>query len=140
MRTATYLRTRVDPGPSTLAVTLGDAVAIVAFVTVGVVQHGGDPVGDPARVVGSAAPFLLSWALVAFLGGLFTSDAVASPRRAVSWAVPAWVLATLLGHAIRASPIAPGGTTIEFVLVTLAIGGLLVVGWRLVASLFVDRL
>ena len=136
MRTATYLRTRVDPGPSTLAVTLGDAVAIVAFVTAGVVQHG----GDPARVVGSAAPFLVSWAVVAFLGGLYTSDAVASPRRAVSWAVPAWVLATLLGHAIRASPIAPGGTTIEFVLVTLAIGGPLVVGWRLVASLFVDRL
>lgn len=139
MSTATYVRTRVDPEPFALALALGDAAAIIAFTTAGVIQHGGDPVGDAGRVAMVAAPFLIGWGLAAFLGGLYTRDAITSPRRAFSWALPAWVVATIVGHALRSTEPFPGGTDLTFVLVTLAIGGALVLGWRVLAALVVDR-
>lgn len=138
MSTATYLRTRIDPVPGTAGLAVGDVIAILAFVAAGVARHGGDPVGDPVRVLRAAAPFLVAWWLAAFLGGLYTRDAISSPRRALSWALPAWILATLLGHALRATGPVPGGTTPTFVLVTLAVGGALVVGWRVLAALVID--
>lgn len=140
MSTATYVRTRVDPEPFALALALGDAVAIVAFAAAGVTQHGGDPLGNPGHVALVAAPFLIGWGVAAFLGGLYTRDAVTSPRRALSWALPAWAVTTLLGHALRATEPFPGGTTVTFVLVTLAFGGTLVLGWRVLAALLVDRI
>lgn len=138
MRTTTYLRTRIDAVPRTAGLALGDAIAILAFVAAGVARHGGDPVGEPVGVLRAAAPFLVAWWLVAFIGGLYTRDAIASPRMALSWALPAWILATLLGHALRGTGPVPGGTTPAFVLVTLAVGGVLVVGWRVLAALVVD--
>jgi hypothetical protein len=139
MSTGTYLRTRVDPIPLTLGLAVGDVAAILAFIVAGEFQHNADPVGNPALVATGAAPFLLAWTVVAFFGGLYTRDAVASPRRALSWAVPAWVVATLLGHALRSTELFRGGTAISFVLVTMAVGGVLLVGWRILAALAVGR-
>lgn len=140
MSTATYVRTRIDPEPFALVLGLGDAAAIVAFAAAGVNRHGGDPVGEPGHLAMVAIPFLIGWGLAAFLGGLYTRDAITSARRALSWAVPAWVVATLLGHALRATALFPGNTTLTFVLVTLAFGGGLVLSWRVLAALVVDRL
>jgi hypothetical protein len=140
MRTGTYLRTRVEPGALTAGLVVGDAAAILAFVVAGEFQHNADPVGNPVFVVTGAAPFLLAWAVVAFFGGLYTRDAVSSPRRAVSWVVPAWVVATLLGHGLRSTDLFRGGTEISFVLVTMAVVGVLLVGWRVLFSVAVGRL
>jgi hypothetical protein len=139
MSTGTYLRTRVEPVPLTLGLAVGDAAAILAFVVAGEFQHNANPVANPELVATGAAPFLLGWAVVAFFGGLYTREAVASPRRAVSWAVPAWVVATLLGHGLRSTSLFRGGTAISFVLVTMAFGGALLIGWRILASLVVGR-
>ena len=139
MSTGTYLRTRVDPIPLTVGLVVGDVVAILAFIIAGEFQHNADPIGNPELVVTGAAPFLLSWAAVAFVGGLYTRDAVTSPRRAVSWAVPAWVVATLLGHALRSTSLFRGGTALSFVLVTMAVGVVLLGGWRVLAALAVGR-
>jgi hypothetical protein len=139
MSTGTYLRTRVEPVPSTLVLAVGDAAAIVAFIVAGEIQHNADPVGNPELVATGAAPFLLGWAVVAFFGGLYSRDAVASPRRAVSWAVPAWVVAVLLGHALRSTALFRGGTALSFVLVTMVVGGALLVGWRALAAVALGR-
>jgi hypothetical protein len=139
MSAGTYLRTRVDPIPSSVGLALGDVAAIMAFIVAGEYQHNADPLGNPELVVTAAAPFLLSWAVVAFFGGLYTRDAVASPRRAVSWAVPAWLVATLLSHALRSTSLFRGDTAVAFVLVTMAVGGVLVVGWRLAAAIALER-
>ncbi len=139
MRTGTYLRTRVEPVPLTVGLVVGDTAAILAFIVAGDIQHNADPLANLGFVVTGAAPFLLGWVVVAFFGGLYTRDAVATPRRAVSWAVPAWVVATLLGHALRSTELFRGGTALSFVLVTMAVGGLLLVGWRVLVALAVDR-
>lgn len=131
MGTSTYLQTRVDRRPLSGLLAVGDALALTAFVVAGTIQHGGQPLSDPGAVAGTLAPFLLAWGVVGLLGGLYTADAVRSPRAALGWTVPAWVVAVLLGHTLRATPVFEGGTSVPFVLVTLAIGGVLVVGWRL---------
>lgn len=134
MRTATFLRTRIDPAPLTAGLVVGDGLAILAFVTVGEFRHGADPLANPAIVLTAAAPFLVGWAVVAVLGGLYTPDAVTSVRRAASWTTPAWIVASLLGQAIRATDPIPGDTPLTFVLVALVFGGVAVVGWRVVAA------
>lgn len=137
MRTSTYLHTRVDRRPRLGLLAAGDALAIAVFVIAGTVQHGGQPLSNPGAVAGTLAPFLLAWVAVALVGGLYTADAARSPRRALGWTVPAWVVAVLLGHALRATPLFSGSTTVAFVLVTLVVGGVLVVGWRvLFATIF----
>lgn len=138
--TATYLRTRVEPTRRMGVLAVGDAVAILAFAAAGVWHHGAVSVADPAvAVAAAAAPLLVAWGLVAFLGGLYTANAVTSPRRALSWSLPAWVVATLVGHALRATGPVPGGTGPTFVLVTLGVGGAFVIGWRTAAAALVGR-
>jgi DMSO/TMAO reductase YedYZ heme-binding membrane subunit len=131
MSTATYLRTRVDRAPIVPALLAGDVAAILLFVGIGINSHGGDPIGEPGHLVLTAAPFLLSWLLVAVIGGLYTTDAVIDPRRALSWTVPAWILAALLGQGLRATSLFPGDTALTFAIVSIVAGGALVAGWRL---------
>lgn len=139
MSTATYLRSRVDPGPRSVGLAAGDAAAILAFATLGAAHHGEAPVSDPVHVGLVATPFLLGWIVAALVGGLYTADATSSPRRALSWTVPAWIAAALLGQALRATALFPGDTAPTFVLVTVLVGGGLVVGWRVLAALFVRK-
>lgn len=136
MSTATYVRSRVDRSTLAAGLLVGDLVAITLLAAIGIVQHSGvGALGDVVHLVLVAAPFAIGWLVVAFLAGLYTDDAVASPVRAVSWTVPAWVVAALVGQSLRATALFPGDTALTFVLVTIAFGGLLVTGWRTVASL-----
>jgi hypothetical protein len=139
MSTSTYLRSRVDLRPLSGLLVAGDVLALAAFVVAGTARHGSRPFSNPDVVAGALAPFLLAWLGVAVLGGLYTADAVRSPGRALGWAVPAWILAVLLGHALRVTPLFRGGTSVGFVVVSLVVGGVLLVGWRLVASLVVAK-
>lgn len=136
MDAARYLRARVDPGPRAAALAAGDAAAIVSFAAIGAAHHGVAPLSNPAHVGRVAAPFLLGWAVAALLGGLYTRDATATPRRALSWSLPAWIVATLVGQALRATAAFPGDAAVTFVLVTVVFGGALVVGWRMLVALF----
>jgi hypothetical protein len=114
---------------------VGDVLALAAFVVAGTIQHGSRPLANPGIVAGALAPFLLAWLGVALIGGLFTADAVRSPRRAFEQTVPAWVLAVPVAHALRATPLFRGGTTVGFFVVSLLVGGVLLVGWRLSAGI-----
>ncbi|MEF8775947.1 MAG: DUF3054 domain-containing protein [Haloarculaceae archaeon] len=129
---------RVDRSRLVLGLGIGDLLAVGGFVVAGEIRHGIDPLVAPGYVGETLALFLLGWATAALLGGLYTRDAVKSPRRVLSWTLPAWIMATLLVHAVMALVGFHGGTGLTFVAVTLGIGGVLVVGWRLVVSLVLD--
>ena len=139
MSTSTYLRSRVDVSPLAGVLVAGDVLALTTFVVAGTVHHGGQPFSNPSRVAGALAPFLLGWLIVAILAGLYTRDAVLSARRALSWTVPAWVLSVLVGHTLRLTSLFPGNTTVGFLVVTLLLGGTLVVGWRLLVTFVFGR-
>lgn len=132
------MRPRVDRNTAMAGLLAGDLAAIVVLAAIGVAHHRGvEKLADPVYVGLVAAPFVLGWLVVAVPAGLYTGDAIASPVRAVTWTILAWVVAALIGQLLRGSPFFPGGTGPVFALVTVAAGAVLVGGWRTVASLVV---
>jgi hypothetical protein len=110
-------------------VALGDLACIALFVIAGELSHFG--VGTAvARAPGTALPFVIGWAVVAPLVGGYAADALATPRRAVTLALVAWVGADLVGQALRATPVFHGGFSPAFLAVSLAVGGALLAAWR----------
>jgi len=127
-------RWRVDPEPSMAALAVGDVLAVLVFVVVGEITHDVDPIAQTGRVLGTLAPFLIGFAVVAMVGGLYTRDAIRSPKRAVSLIVPAWVGAVLIAQALRATAVFPGGAAVTFAIVSIVVGGSLLLAWRAVAA------
>lgn len=121
---------RIDWSPRTAAIATGDTLAIAAFVYAGEVQHGFPPTSYPGRFAGTLGPFLVGWVAAALIAGLYATDATTALRRALYRTIPAWLAGTLLAHALRLTPLFHGGTTPAFVLVSVVVGGTLVVGWR----------
>lgn len=116
----------------------GDVLAMTAFVVAGLVQHGSRPFANPTTVVVTVAPFVVAWLAVAPVGGLYTTDAVRSIRRTLVRTVPVWIGTVGLGQAIRVVAFGES-TALTFVAVTLVVGGLLVVGWRVLATVLFRR-
>jgi len=138
MSATSSLRWRVDPEPSMAVLAVGDLLAVLVFVVVGEITHGVDPITQPGRVLGTLAPFLIGLAIVTFVGGLYTRDAIRSPRRAVSLIVPAWIGAVLIAQLLRATAFFPGDAAVTFAAVSVAVGGLLLLVWRAVASVLLS--
>lgn len=133
-----FVGARVDFTRRSAVVAVGDFLAIAAFVVPGGIRHGFPPWLFPIRTIDTFVPFLVGWIVAALLGGLYTADALKNPRRILSWTVPAWILALLLGHAIRATPLFHGGTSPVFFLVTLGVGAPVGIAWRLLVGALTD--
>lgn len=121
-----------------LALAPGDVVAVCAFVALGQHQHFGAPAWElPRRFLLVAGGFLLGWALVAPLLGAYARGVWALP-----WAVvvplAAWLLADAVGVLLRATAVVPGAPSAQFYLVAAVFGGLLLGGWRALATLTLD--
>ena len=129
------VRRRVDPAPFTAAVAAGDLVCIAVFVFGGAVGgHGFDPVAQFGHVAMTYASFVIGWAVVAVPGGLYAAGARRTARRAVALTALAWVLAAVLAQGLRATAPFPGRTALTFYLVSVAVGGALLTGWRLAVA------
>lgn len=135
----TYLRSQVEPTSLAAGLAVGDVLALAAFVAAGRQQHLGTPIGDPVGFLDTLAPFLIGWIVAAIIGGLYTSDALLTPRRAISWTLPAWVFAVVIGIGLRATPLFTGGAAPTFVIVTFLVGGTLLVGWRALAATVLNK-
>lgn len=120
------------PRSRTAILAAGDLIALLLFIIIGQADHSTLNQSNP--ILG-ALPNLLAlavpWAIVAFL-------LQAYPRRPMSLAqfmgrsALAWVIAAPLGLWLRSILQARGGVPIPFLVVTLLVGGLLLLGWRLV--------
>jgi len=126
-------RTTGRPSGSIVA---GDIAVVVAFLIVGELSHGIDPVAQPLHVLETIAPFLVGWVVAAPLVGLYDEGALASPVLSARLTAAAWLGAANVGLLLRGSPYFVGGTTWPFPLVITAIGLLFLVTWRVAASRF----
>jgi hypothetical protein len=135
----TTLAARVELSSLSAKLAVGDATALSIFFTIGAESHGLQPFANPSVVAEGVAPFLLTWLLAASVTGLYARDALDDPRKAVTVALPTWVLAALAGHGLRATTLFRGDTAWTFIAVSLVVGGLLVVGWRLLAATVYSR-
>lgn len=140
MSTTSYLRSRVEPTSLAAGLAFGDVLAIALFIGAGRQQHMGQPIGDAVGFLDSLAPFLIGWVIAALVGGLYTRDAVLTPRRAISWTLPAWILALLIGMGLRSTQLFIGSAAPTFVIVTFVVGGSLLIGWRVLAAAVTNRM
>jgi hypothetical protein len=136
---AETVRARLDPSLSTAGLVLGDLLAVGTFVVVGEISHSVDLVANPGRVVGTLLPFLIGWALVAIPAGVYGSAARTSVRRMALTATAAWAIAVVVAQTLRATELFPGNAALTFALVSFGIGGLLLVGYRVVVVVLTNR-
>jgi hypothetical protein len=105
---------------------LGDGLALVAFILVGLSRHNAF---TTAVFVRNAVPFLVIWPLAGLMFKAYSRPGVTTLL--VTWAVgvPIAVLARsmALGHPT-------GGRFFEFLGVTLLMTAIFVGGWRLIAA------
>lgn len=126
---------RVESGSLTALLAVGDLTAIGVFVAAGLVSHGySDLPAHAGRFVGTFVPFAVGWIVVAVAGNLYTRDSVANVRNAVSRTVLAWGLGVLIAQALRSTSTFPGNAAVTFALVAFAVGGVLLVTWRLLVT------
>lgn len=129
------------PGRSHLPLVVGgDLLALVGFVSYGLYSHGLDPWLVPEHVGWVALPFVLAWLVVAPAAGLYRPDTLTSVRTTIVLLVVGWTVASLLGGAIRATPLFPGGAPVTFLLVNLAAGLVFLLPWRIAVAVGWQRL
>ncbi len=119
---------------------LGDAVVFLIFSWLGRNSHheAADVAALP-NVVGTAAPFLIAWFAVAGFRGMYTKGAsTATPGRAVARTALTWCIAGPLGLALRAL-ILRRGIPPSFAIVALLTNLILLLGWRGLAALLLNR-
>lgn len=126
----TWLAERFEASPRTLGLALGDAAMIALFVAGGEMRHG----GNLGAGVETFAQFGVGWLLASLAAGVYGPAALASPRRAVAQVVGAWVVAALVGQLVRVLATPGGSVEPAFVVVSVAVGGLLLGAWRYVAA------
>lgn len=140
MTGSSWLDQRLDLSRWTALLAVGDLVALGGFVAAGQAHHtGASPLAAPMELLGALAPFLVCWVLVALVGGLYTHDALLGPRRMLSWTVPAWVLGSIVALALRATSLFPGNVSGLFPFIAIVFGGVVVIGWRGIASALIPR-
>lgn len=112
----------------------GDLLALLAFVLVGQADHQTLNTANPLlgalpNVISLAIPWLL---LAVLLRAYPRGAAPATLPAFLGRSALAWVIAAPIGLAIRMLYLGRGGIPISFLLVTLAAGGLFLLGWRLI--------
>ena len=122
------------PALGRIALVVGDLAALAGFVAAGLLVHHINPLVFPEHAVMTALPFVIGWAIVAPLGGLYRLDVVRSPLGTGVRVVAVWAVASTLGAGIRATPLFHGGAPPEFIAVNLVFGTAFLLPWRLAAT------
>ncbi|MBF4570613.1 DUF3054 domain-containing protein [Plantibacter sp. VKM Ac-2880] len=117
--------------PAGFAATVGiDLLAVIVFVLIGRASHGEGVLGILVTLWPFAVGLLVGHVLALVLGQRET--------RAVRWAgVIVWVSTVIVGMVLRA--VSGQGVQLSFVIVTVLVLAVLLLGWRLVAWLIARR-
>ena len=119
---------------SNVVLAAGDLLALLAFVLAGQADHNTIDTANPLLgALPNVVPLAGTWLVVAFLLRAFPKG-TARPRLPafLGRSALAWVIAAPIGLVLRMLWLDRGGIPIPFLLVTLAAGGLFLLGWRLV--------
>ncbi|MFC4551479.1 MULTISPECIES: DUF3054 domain-containing protein [Halorussus] len=129
-----FLGSRFERSPDAGLLAVGDLLVILAFLTVGELRHGVNPVTQPLVVADTVAPFLLGWVVASLAVGAYAPGAMRSSRVAAVRAAGAWVGAAAIGLALRATSLFHGESPWTFALVVTGIGVVSLVAWRVAVS------
>ena len=114
-------------GPHYIAVVvLGDISVFLAFVILGKAEHG-TPLGQ--GLVRTALPFAIVWFASSPWLGAYKSSTLYNPRT-TAWKIPLiWLLSGLVAVFVRAL-LTDRPLILAFVIVAVAVQGVLLVSWR----------
>lgn len=132
MDSSSFLESRLDAAAWPLAI--GDFIILFAFLFLGILSHWPLDIvlASPEIILNAAGPFILGWIIAAPLIGAYSPGAISAPNSSVPLVVRSWVVAAILGFLIREFAIPSRGVTLDFALVML-VGGAVVLGiWRFV--------
>lgn len=129
---------RVERSWTTLLLAGGDLVAIAAFVLAGELRHY-EQATALARAPETALPFVVGWAIVGTLAGVYARSGRSSLVDAVGRTAAGWLGAAVVGQLLRATPYLHGEFSPAFALVSVLVPGGMLVAWRTVATWFVVR-
>ena len=104
---------------------LADVCCVLVFVVIGRANHHAG--GTLAGVVSTSWPFLAGLA-----AGELTTRAWRRPFALVPTGVGVWLVTVALGQALRV--LAGQGTALAFLIVSLLVLGLFLLGWRIAAQ------
>lgn len=128
-------RRRIEPSSRTALLAAGDVVAIGIFVIAGELSHGYSLVEHAGRVAGVLATFLIGWTVVSVPGRLYGRSTVGDVETEILRTLGAWALAVAVAQALRSTAVFPGDFAPTFALVSFGVGGVLLVSWRVAATL-----
>jgi hypothetical protein len=113
-----------------LMLILGDIVIFMFFAFTGRETHAP---GD-ANVIVNALPtlftFLIVWAAIALVGGVYRSGVITQPRSALLHTLIAWIIAAPIAIVIRAIILSRTAIPWQFVAVTMGLVGTLLLVWH----------
>ena len=118
----------------------GDALCLAGFVVLGLGSHAELANSNAVyRFLVNAGPLVVVWAMAAYALGALHWPAPFSLRAVVARTLTAWLVAAPLALVVRALLLGSPTLAVPFVLVTLAVGGALLVAWRAVYAWGVRR-
>lgn len=130
-----WLADRVEFRAQTAILLAGDIGVICIFVLAGRAHHRADLLGAVPTIV----QFAVGWMIAGVLVGAYSDRAVASWKYGLSVPIIGWVFGVGIAHGIRVGMSPRNGIAPSFVLVSLVVGGGLLVVWRGIAvGLFGD--
>lgn len=127
---------RVDASPKSFGVAIGDASLIGLFVLAGELSHYSVDylLANPSQIIDTALPFYIGWILAALALGAYSYAARATVKRAIAVAGGTWIVAALIGQALRSTSLFHGDFAVTFLLVSVGVGLVLLVPWRIAVS------
>ena len=115
---------------SVVVLAIGDLVALISLLVIGLLSHGISPLSEPAASVDTMTPFVLGWVTLSVLAGVYDRNVATSVTRTARLTTVAWIAAANVGLILRQSPYFDGGIAWPFGLVMTGTGLLVMVGWR----------
>lgn len=114
----------------TIGLAVGDLVAIGLFVALGELRHAGTVTAGVQNVLAFGG----SWIAVAVLAGLYRPGSTRSRWRIATVVAGSWIVAATIGHFLRLIVRPGAGLSLAFFIVSVLTGGVLLIGWRSIAS------
>jgi hypothetical protein len=99
--TGSFLGGRIDAAALPLAV--GDVLVLVLLLSLGTANHNGVAylTENPVGLALTLLPFLVGWLVAAPLVGAYSAGAAESAKAAIPLAIRSWVVADVIGVALR---------------------------------------
>ncbi|MFN2167650.1 MAG: DUF3054 domain-containing protein [Anaerolineae bacterium] len=119
----------------------GDLIALLAFVLIGQADHQTLNAANPiAGALPNAVAFIVPWVVAGWLLGAYPAGpALPALGSFMGRSLNTWLVAAPLGVLLRAALLGRSVIPTPFLAVTLAVGGLFILGWRLLFRLVLAR-